>query len=252
MKLFSRIYGSGKDIIIIHGLFGMSDNWATFAKRLSQKFKVHCVDIRNHGNSPHSNFFDYDFISEDIINYINQNNIFKPHLLGHSLGGKAVMKLVLEKKNIFDKSIVIDIAPKEYDISFHQFLLEKISNLCLENYTSRNQIELDLLKSLKNKAITQFILKNLKRDNERFLWKFNLSVLKYSLKKISHANFCKGVSDLDMMFVKGENSDYINSLDLNRIRNHFSNSKFCEIRNAGHWVHAENPNDLYDEIINFL
>ena len=77
MKLFSRIYGSGKDIIIIHGLFGMSDNWATFAKRLSQKFKVHCVDIRNHGNSPHSNFFDYDFISEDIINYINQNNIFK-------------------------------------------------------------------------------------------------------------------------------------------------------------------------------
>ena len=149
MKLFSRIYGSGKDIIIIHGLFGMSDNWATFAKRLSQKFKVHCVDIRNHGNSPHSNFFDYDFISEDIINYINQNNIFKPHLLGHSLGGKAVMKLVLEKKNIFDKSIVIDIAPKEYDISFHQFLLEKISNLRLENYTSRNQIELDLLKSLK-------------------------------------------------------------------------------------------------------
>ena len=105
--------------------FGMSDNWATFAKRLSQKFKVHCVDIRNHGNSPHSNFFDYDFISEDIINYINQNNIFKPHLLGHSLGGKAVMKLALEKKNIFDKSIVIDIAPKEYDISFHQFLLEK-------------------------------------------------------------------------------------------------------------------------------
>ena len=94
MKLFSRICGSGKDIIIIHGLFGMSDNWATFAKRLSQKFKVHCVDIRNHGNSPHSNFFDYDFISEDIINYINQNNIYKPHLLGHSLGGKAVMKLV--------------------------------------------------------------------------------------------------------------------------------------------------------------
>ena len=87
---------------------------------------------------------------------------------------------------------------------------------------------------------------------ERFSWRFNLSVLKYNLKKISHANFCKGVSDLDMMFVKGENSDYINSKDLNRIRNHFSNSKFCEISNAGHWVHAENPNDLYDEIINFL
>ena len=76
--------------------------------------------------------------------------------------------------------------------------------------------------------------------------------MKDNLKKISHANFCKGVSDLDMMFVKGENSDYINSKDLNRIRNHFSNSKFCEISNAGHWVHAENPNDLYDEIINFL
>ena len=142
MKLFSKIYGDGQDhLIIIHGLFGMSDNWNTLGKRFSEHYTVHLVDLRNHGRSPHSDEFNYDLMSSDIMKYISENNIKKPSILGHSLGGKVAMKVAIDHPNIIRKLIVADIAPKKYNTSFHQDLLLKISKINLNLYSKRNDVE---------------------------------------------------------------------------------------------------------------
>ena len=121
MKIFARTYGYAKtDLIIIHGLFGMSDNWNSIAKRFATDFKVHLVDLRNHGRSPHSNLFNYDVLSDDIVEYINDNNIKKPILLGHSLGGKVTMKLAFSYPEMLYKQIIVDISPRQYSIDFHK------------------------------------------------------------------------------------------------------------------------------------
>ena len=89
MKLFSKIHGDkGQDLIIILGLFGMGDNWDTLAKQFSKYCKVHLIDLRNHGRSPHAKEFNYEVMCGDVLEYIEQHNIQKAILLGHSLGGK--------------------------------------------------------------------------------------------------------------------------------------------------------------------
>ena len=176
MKLFSKIYGAGQEhLIIIHGLFGMCDNWNTLGKRFSEYFTVHLVDLRNHGCSPHSDEFNYDVMSSDIIKYVSDNNIKKPSILGHSLGGKVAMKVAIDHPNIIRKLIVADISPKKYNTSFHQDLLLKISKLNLNLYSKRNDVEKALSYSISDFNIRSFILKNLYRNEfKNFSWRFNL------------------------------------------------------------------------------
>ena len=114
--MFSRVLGSGKPIIIIHGLFGMSDNWNKIAKKLSPFFEVHLIDLRNHGRSFHSDHFNYDHLTEDLSKYIIHNSLDDPILLGHSLGGKIAMNYCFLNKNIVKQLIVVDIAPKIYSL----------------------------------------------------------------------------------------------------------------------------------------
>ena len=116
MKLFSKIYGDkGQNLIIIHGLFGMSDNWNTLGKQFSKHFKVHLIDLRNHGKSPHSADFNYDVMCDDVLQYMQHHNIQKSILLGHSLGGKVAMKFAFTYPQNIEKLIVVDISPREYN-----------------------------------------------------------------------------------------------------------------------------------------
>ena len=138
MKLYSKIYGDGsEDLIIIHGLFGMSDNWNSLGKDFSKYYKVHLVDLRNHGRSPHSEQFDYEVMCEDIIQYIEDHNINKSIILGHSLGGKVAMKLAFTYPQKIERLIVADIAPRKYSTDFHKNLLMKLVRLQLAGFKTR-------------------------------------------------------------------------------------------------------------------
>ena len=140
MRLFSRIYGENtKEMIIIHGLFGMSDNWSTLGKRFSEYYKVHLIDLRNHGRSPHSEEFNYEVMCEDISEYIYRHNIKKPILLGHSLGGKVAIKFAFAYSEKIEKLIVVDIAPRQYNTDFHEGILQKLSGLDLKSFSKRKQ-----------------------------------------------------------------------------------------------------------------
>ena len=253
MKLFSRIFGEGKPIIILHGLFGMSDNWNTLAKKFSKDFCVHVVDLRNHGYSPHSPHFNYKLLSEDILEYINQQGLFKPVIIGHSLGGKITMKLVATQSSIVEKIVIVDISPRNYDIMFHQNILKILNAIDLSKHFSRQEIDHNLSNDITDKNIRSFLLKNLYRnENKLFAWKFNIDSLLNNLHNINE-DFIIGKSiDIPALFLKGERSNYITVKDENLIKNHFSQAIIKKINHAGHWVHAENPDQFYLEVSSFI
>jgi esterase len=251
--MFSRTYGEGQEVIIIHGLFGMSDNWNSIGKKLSDNFNVHIIDLRNHGRSFHNNNFSYNDMSNDLQEYLLQHNIQKPILIGHSLGGKVAMDFCFKNTEKVKGLIVVDIAPKTYNVDFHNNLLNILIRLPLCNYNSRDEIDKVLSKSITELSVRSFLMKNLYRDeNKNFKWRFNIEILRKELSNIKNADFLNGELTLPTVFIKGGNSNYINSDDESLISKHFKNSIIREVVGAGHWVHAEKPDLFYKEVMAFI
>jgi len=253
MKLHSKIYGDkGQDLIVIHGLFGMSDNWNTLGKQFSKYCKVHLVDLRNHGRSPHSEDFNYDVMCEDVLEYMTDNNITNPIILGHSTGGKVAMKFAFTYPKKTEKLIVADISPRRYNIDFVQNLLRTLYKLPLENFKKREEIDDILSVTYKDRGQRLFVMKNLYRNEQKeFDWRFNIDVLLEKVSNIQEADFIKGVCDVPTHFIRGENSNYITTEDELIINKHFSDVSIATIDGAGHWLHADNPERLYNEVMGF-
>ena len=253
MKLYSKIYGKGDPLIILHGLFGMSDNWNSIGKRISNYFEVHLVDLRNHGKSPHDSQFNYQVMTEDIKLYIQDYSLNNVIILGHSLGGKVAMSLASYYPFLLKKMIIIDIAPKEYSVDFHLGILKNLIAFNLKEYNSRKAIDISLKKKIKDNATRLFLMKNLYRNQEkRFAWRFNIFALQDQIKNISTANFILEKIQIPTLFIKGENSNYIVLEDYQNINYYFPLSSIKVIKNTGHWIHAEEPLILQEALIEFI
>ena len=253
MKLYSKIYGDkAQDLIIIHGLFGMSDNWHSLGKQFAKYYRGHLIDLRNHGRSPHTEDFNYDVMCGDLLEYMEEHNIHKPILLGHSLGGKVAMKFAFTYPEKIEKLIVADIAPRRYNTDFVQNLLHTLYNLPLSNFEKRKEIDSVLSSTYKDKGMRLFLLKNLYRnENKEFAWRFNIEVLLEKVNNIQEADFVKGICDVPTHFIRGGNSNYITTQDELIINKHFSDFSIATIDGAGHWLHAENPERFYNEVMGF-
>ena len=231
--IFSRTYGEGIPLIIIHGLFGMSDNWNTLGKKFAENFNVHIVDLRNHGRSFHSDDFSYDLMAEDIEKYIEYFGLNKPILLGHSLGGKVAMNLCFRNSSKYSKLVVTDIAPRVYSVDYHKNILQILSSISLKEFSSRSQIDLALSSEIKEFSVRQFLMKNLYRDqNKEFSWRFNIKTLNEKISNISGAEFMQQNIEIPALFLKGELSNYINQEDELLISKYFVNSKIKSILNS--------------------
>lgn len=248
MELYSRILGKGSPFVILHGLYGSSDNWYTHAKELSKNFQVHLIDQRNHGKSPHSNIHNYSSLVNDLYNYFVNNKIDKAILLGHSMGGKVAMQFTLNYPLMIDSLIVVDISPFAFNnadkimLNFHKLIFESLLECDSKKIDSRIMAENVLKRKLKDKRLVMFLLKNLKRDykNNKFYWQLNIKSLYSSLNKIVEGiDLENSPSKIKTLIIKASNSLYISKNDAERIKEIFVNSTFCEIKNAGHWVHAE-------------
>jgi len=253
MKLHSKIYGDkGQDLIVIHGLFGMSDNWNSLGKKFAKYCKVHLIDLRNHGRSPHSENFNYEVMCEDVLEYINDHNIQNPILLGHSLGGKVAMKFAFTYPDKIEKLVVADISPREYNSDFYKNLLVTLHKLPLEDFDKREEIDSVLSSTFEDKGMRLFLLKNLYRnENKEFAWRFNIEVLLEKVNNIQEANFVKGICKVPTHFIRGGNSNYITTEDELIINKHFSDFSIATIDGAGHWLHAESPERFYNEVMGF-
>lgn len=255
--LHSKIYGEDKaatPLLVLHGLFGMLDNWGTFGKEMGDSRPVHLLDLRNHGKSFHSDEMSHETMSTDILNYLDHHGIQKAILLGHSLGGKAVMQFALTHADRVEKLIVADIAPKAYP-PHHQGILKALQSLDFEQISSRQEAEETLGSYIKEKSVVYFLLKNLywkDAHNKKLAWRFNLDVLAEKYAEFVSKAVRHGVFSGPTLFLAGEKSNYILPQDALQIRQQFPDSKIIKISNAGHWLHADNPEDFTREIRNFI
>jgi len=177
MKLFYRVQGKGQSIIIIHGIFGSSDNWLSITKKLSVNYQLYLIDLRNHGNSPQSDIFTYESMSDDLLELINDHSIKDPIIIGHSMGGKVAMHFSLHHPGKLKKLVVVDIAPKSYPVH-HEKILEGLNAIPLSELKSRQEAESILANYVDEPDVRQFLLKNLSRNEQlQFQWKINLLLL---------------------------------------------------------------------------
>ncbi|MCK6616856.1 MAG: alpha/beta fold hydrolase [Cyclobacteriaceae bacterium] len=251
MELFYREYGNGHPLIILHGLMGSSDNWLPQAKMLSEHYHVFVVDQRNHGQSPHSEDFNYRVLQEDIHFFIEQHSLSNPVLLGHSMGGKAAMNFALAYPDKLSKLIVVDIAPKAYEVR-HDYIVEGLKAVPIDAIQSRNEADEALSQHVSNPSVRQFLLKNLMRKPEGgFAWRINLAVIDKNLELIGGALLHTGVFEKPTLFIRGSKSDYIVDDDRPGIKKIFPNSTLVTM-DTGHWVQAEKPAEFVDVVLNFL
>lgn len=252
MQLHFKKYGEGKPpLMILHGLFGMSDNWHNMARKLSENMTVFTLDLRNHGQSPHADAMDYEVMAEDIVEFIEAQNTGPVTLMGHSMGGKVAMKFADLHPELIKKLIVVDIAPKAY-LPTHQKYITAMKSINFLAET-RKEIELKLSESIKNQGELLFILKNLYRtDDQRFALKLNLEGIENAYSNISDALKFTHTIDTPSLFIQGEHSHYIEEKDMELIGAQFSHVQFKTVENAGHWVHAENPEGFLAAVQSFL
>jgi len=254
MQLAFREFGIGEPLIILHGLFGQSDNWNTHAKNFAEKgFRVFALDLRNHGLSPHSDIFNYEVMADDLKEFIDAQQLENPVLLGHSMGGKTVMFFELKYPGIASKIIIADISARAYP-PHHQDVLAALNAVDFTKLKTRKEAEAILNEYIKDFGTKQFLLKNIYwKDNDLNLmdWRFNLKAITNS-----YANICVGVpefvSETKTLIIKGETSHYISDSDRDDLRKRFPHSTLVILNGAGHWVHAEKPKEFFETVLSFI
>lgn len=253
MKLFYRKSGQGQPLIILHGLFGQSDNWNTLAKQFAEQyFEVYTVDLRNHGLSAHTDEWNYQVMSDDILELINDTNLQNVILMGHSMGGKVAMQFAVNHPQLLDKLIIVDIAPKYYP-PHNLDVLKALNAVDFHSVKNRKEVENVLSKYIMDMGTKQFLLKNIYWKNTGELdWRFNLKVITEQINKVGEATPNDMACYTPTLFIRGEKSIYILDEDLNLIQHIFPNSKLETISNAGHWVHAEKPKEFFERVTNFV
>ncbi|MEP0985808.1 alpha/beta fold hydrolase [Ekhidna sp.] len=252
MKLNFRTIGQGEPLIVMHGVFGSSDNWQTLGKVFAETYKVYLVDLRNHGNSPHSDDFNYEVMVEDVIELMDDESLTKAHILGHSMGGKVAMHLSTKYAKRVNKLIIVDIAPKYY-APHHQQIFDGFHSVDIANLENRKDADEQMARVISNFGVRQFILKNLDRKKDgSFQWKLNLNAIEHAIENVGEGIEGDVNFDGTSLFIAGGKSDYITSDDHELIRKHFPNATIVTIKDAGHWVHAEKPNELGETVIEFL
>lgn len=250
MKLHFREYGEGQPLVILHGLFGSSDNWQTLGKKFSEHFHVYLVDQRNHGHSPHSEEFSYGDMADDLSEFLEDHDLSDVILLGHSMGGKTVMTYAQENIERIAKLIVVDIGPKQYPMH-HQTIIEGLQALDLNVYNTRGKCDRKLAEYIPEIAVRQFLLKNLYwREKGVLDWRINLDVLAREIYSII-GGLNKVEIECDTLFIRGDRSNYIVEADYPEIKALFPNGEITTFENVGHWVHAEAPALFYNEVMRF-
>ncbi|GGD22083.1 alpha/beta fold hydrolase [Hyunsoonleella pacifica] len=253
MILHSNILGKGKPFVILHGFLGMSDNWKTHGKNLSELgYEVHLVDQRNHGHSFHDDAFNYEVMAEDLKHYCESKNINDIILLGHSMGGKTAMLFSTEYPELVSKLIVADISPRFYPVH-HDAILNGLTALDFDEIKSRGEADKVLSRYVSEMGIRQFLLKNLYWiEKGQLALRINLEVLQDEVAEVGEALPSYARFDKDTLFLRGDRSEYIGVGDETIIKNHFPNAKIETIANAGHWLHAENPRAFFEALNNFI
>jgi len=280
MQLHYKTYGQGEPLVLLHGLFGSSDNWHGIATRLAERFQVLVPDLRNHGRSPHSAEMNYGVMAGDVAELLEtlaeRGSVTPSHspagrglnpasdasdqvgaaahraalrgttaaVLGHSMGGKVAMQLALTHPNLPHKLVVADMAPRAY-APRHLEILSAMMALDVASFSSRQDIEAALAGPVPSLNLRRFLLKNLGRGaGGEFEWKINLAALSEHYPDLRAALSAPHPYAGPTLFLRGERSDYIQAADEPLIFELFPRAEIRTIPGAGHWLHADAPDEF--------
>ena len=240
--------GTGKDVILIHGLFGSLENLNMIAKGLKDSYRVTNIDVRNHGSSFHEHSMAYDELAQDVVNLMTKLDIEQASILGHSMGGKIAMQIALEHSKKVDKLIVADIAPVTYP-PHHNHIIKGLQDIDLTLVNSRKDADNQLAKFVDNLGVRQFLLRNLIATDGKFSFKCNLNNIEKSYSQITKAYQGEQQFEGKTLFIKGGESTYITAEHRDIINRLFPYSRAKIIQGAGHWLHAEKT-VAFNKIVN--
>ncbi len=265
MKLFYKKLGSGKPLVILHGLYGSSDNWMTIGRKLADDFEIYLVDQRNHGRSPHADRHDYESMSNDLLDFMDDANLKRVVLAGHSMGGKTAMCFANQFPGRVESLIVVDIAPKSYKEAYrrealsHYDILKAMQDIDFSGVSRRRDVDRMLARSVGNERIRSFLTKNLgKGEDNKYRWTINLDVLLRELDNIMDGinekcfDPASPLKDLPVLFLKGGKSPYILESDMEFIKQIFPQARLETIPGSGHWLHAEQPEAFAGAVKKFI
>lgn len=267
MVLHYEETGNGFPLVIIHGLYGSGENWLSIARRFEHHNKVILPDLRNHGESFHKPSNTYEEMADDVSELLEHLNIQKFNLLGHSMGGKVAMLYAMKFPDKVSKLVIVDVAPKSYinlqgGIGIendHERIIKGMLDLDLSEYKNRSEVSAALTEAVPSERTRNFLLKNLRRKPEGgFEWKINLPVLSEYLKEVmdnipveTYSSNQK-IKEIPTLFIRGSRSSYVMDSDMPVIKKLFANGQLVTIENAGHWVHAEKPEEFIHTVLQFL
>ena len=252
MELFYRRSGSGHPLIILHGLFGSGMNWSSLAKHFGKHYEVFLIDQRNHGRSPHDDVFNYAVMAEDIFEFFEKHGIEKASIIGHSMGAKTAFTFALNHPLMVDKLIAADMGIKEYPVQ-DEAIQKALLSLDFDEVGSRAQAETVIEPYISDWKTRAFILQNLHWGKDKRLgWRMNVPAILSNIDGVGRAIQVKEPYLGDTLFVKGALSDYILASDYPSILESFPSASFFEISDAGHWIHADNPEQFGEVVLEFL
>jgi len=256
MELSYRQYSDlGAPVLVLHGLFGSHSNWGWHSKQLAQQYAVYGIDLRNHGDSPHSDQLDYQVMAEDVRQLIIRLGLESCCIVGHSMGGKVAMQLALNFPDLVEKLVIVDIAPVSYpeDADGHMNVLAAMDAVKLSEIKSRTEAEVTLEDYITAEALRKFVLTNLVRSKDGlFEWRLDKDSIRKNYANLRAELIATMSFSKPVLFVKGSLSPYIKSEHEAQITELFPAASVKLIIDAGHWLHAEQPHALSRILLKFL
>lgn len=245
--------GSGPPLIVMHGLFGSGRNWHSQVRRLSESYEVLAIDLRNHGQSFHADEMSYAAMAADVARLLDRLGLGECRMLGHSMGGKVAMTLAIRYPGLVSRMVVADIAPLAY---YHHYddLIDPILALDLGNFETRTQVDHALRPHIPEDQLRAFLLQNLVREAPAWRWRINWRVIQRDMEALTGFNELPRdwLGELPTLFIRGASSDYIDDSGIEVIERHFANANIATIASAGHWLHAEKPDEFSQLVLDFM
>lgn len=253
VPLFSRTLGEERapTLVILHGLLGTSDNWQTLGKQFASAHRVHLIDQRNHGRSPHSDVHSYSAMAEDLVHYLNVHGIQRARIIGHSMGGKTALMFAHLHPDRVEKLVIADMAARKYE-PHHGPIFDALLSAPITTAEGRSTIESHLMDRLKDAGVVGFLMKNLRREKSvGFTWRPNLPILANALSEVIE-RVPLAMNTLPTLAIYGGKSNYVDMDDLEQFQDTCMQFQSHEIEEAGHWLHASHPEEFFEEVNAFL
>ncbi|PWC33886.1 alpha/beta fold hydrolase [Azospirillum sp. TSO35-2] len=234
----------GTPLLVLHGLFGSARNWQTLARRFAESRRVYALDLRNHGGAPWDDGMSYPEMADDVLRFLDDRGFARATVVGHSMGGKTAMALALAHPERVERLVVVDIAPVAYTHT-HAPFVAAMKAARLDGCTRRPEVEAQLVEAVPEAPLRSFLMQNLVMENGVFSWRINLDAIGAGMAGlIGFPDFGDARYEGPTLFIGGGASDYIQPQHHAAIRHHFPKADIRMIEGAGHWLHAERPDEF--------